>query len=164
MAGVKLTKHDTFLPRSDFMQLVYACCSPARPGLTDQADLLVPPPTIWKPEPLWTGKQVIPAFWQPVLSTLVTSSISIPWLIKSCCSFGSLQMKQQPMEVLAMRRCDRAEKDSGTYASLALMLVGHHDGAGTLHERDASADGESRCQGAREALEQGRHCREEAQG
>ena len=59
MAGVKLTKHDTFMPRSDFMQLVYACCSPARPGLTDQADLLVPPPTIWKPEPLWTGKQVI---------------------------------------------------------------------------------------------------------
>ena len=58
MAGVKLTKHNTFLPRSDFMQLVYACCSPARPGLTDAADLLVPPPAIWKPEPLWTGKQV----------------------------------------------------------------------------------------------------------
>lgn len=60
MAGVKLTKHDTFMPRSDFMQLVYACCSPARPGLTDQADLLVPPPAVWKPEPLWTGKQVRP--------------------------------------------------------------------------------------------------------
>ena len=58
MAGVKLTKHDTFLRRADFMQLVYACCSPARPGLTDAADLRVPPPAIWKPEPLWTGKQV----------------------------------------------------------------------------------------------------------
>ena len=58
MAGVKLTKHDTFLRRVDFMQLVYACCSPARPGLTDAADLRVPPPAIWKPEPLWTGKQV----------------------------------------------------------------------------------------------------------
>ena len=59
VAGVKLTKRDTFMARSEFMQLVYACCSPARPGLTDQADLLVPPPTIWKPEPLWTGKQVL---------------------------------------------------------------------------------------------------------
>lgn len=54
-----MTKHDTFLPRSEFMQLVYACCSPARPGLTDPADLLVPPPTIWKPEAFWTGKQVL---------------------------------------------------------------------------------------------------------
>lgn len=58
MAGVKLTKRDTFLTRSDFMQLVYACCSPARPGLKDAGDLQVPLPTIWKPQPLWTGKQV----------------------------------------------------------------------------------------------------------
>ncbi|CAL8467924.1 g7462 [Coccomyxa elongata] len=59
VAGVKLTKRDTFLTRSDFMQLVYACCSPARPGLKDTVDLQVPPPAIWKPQPLWTGKQVI---------------------------------------------------------------------------------------------------------
>ncbi|KAK9909518.1 hypothetical protein WJX75_003467 [Coccomyxa subellipsoidea] len=59
VAGVKLTKRDTFLTRSDFMQLVYACCSPARPGLKDAGDLQVPLPTIWKPQPLWTGKQVI---------------------------------------------------------------------------------------------------------
>ena len=63
MAGVKLTKHDTFLRRADFMQLVYACCSPARPGLTDATDLRVPPPAIWKPEPLWTGKQVQQVPW-----------------------------------------------------------------------------------------------------
>ncbi len=58
VAGVKLTKRDTFLTRSDFMQLVYACCSPARPGLKDTVDLQVPAPAIWKPQPLWTGKQV----------------------------------------------------------------------------------------------------------
>ena len=69
MAGVKLTKHDTFLRRADFMQLVYACCSPARPGLTDAADLRVPPPAIWKPEPLWTGKQVQQVPCNNLLST-----------------------------------------------------------------------------------------------
>jgi hypothetical protein len=58
VAGVKLTKRDTFLTRPEFMQLVYACCSPVRPGLKDAADLQVPPPAIWKPQPLWTGKQV----------------------------------------------------------------------------------------------------------
>ena len=58
MAGVLLTKRDTFLARADFMQLVYAACSPARPGLTDQADIACPPPAVLKPRPLWTGKQV----------------------------------------------------------------------------------------------------------
>lgn len=58
MAGVKLTKRDTFMGRAEFMQLVYAACSPARPGLTDLADLAIPSPTVWKPRQLWTGKQV----------------------------------------------------------------------------------------------------------
>ena len=58
VAGVKLTKRDTFMERAEFMQLVYAACSPARPGLIDAADLAVPPPTVWKPRQLWTGKQV----------------------------------------------------------------------------------------------------------
>ena len=58
VAGVKLTKRDTFMGRAEFMQLVYAACSPARPGLTDLADLALPPPTVWKPRQLWTGKQV----------------------------------------------------------------------------------------------------------
>ena len=57
VAGVRLTKRDTFLRRSEFMQLVYAACSPARPGLTDQADIACPPPAILKPHALWTGKQ-----------------------------------------------------------------------------------------------------------
>lgn len=78
MAGVKLTKHDTFMARSEFMQLVYACCSPARPGLTDQADLLVPPPTIWKPEPLWTGKQVLTSSSLLLVVMLVFATCELP--------------------------------------------------------------------------------------
>jgi DNA-directed RNA polymerase I subunit RPA1 len=57
VAGVRLTKRDTFLSRAEFMQLVYAACAPPRPGLTDRADLAIPPPAILKPQPLWTGKQ-----------------------------------------------------------------------------------------------------------
>ena len=78
MAGVKLTKHDTFMARSEFMQLVYACCSPARPGQTDQADLLVPPPTIWKPEPLWTGKQVLTPSSLLLVVMLVLATRELP--------------------------------------------------------------------------------------
>ena len=40
------------------MQLVYSACSPTRPGLLDAANHLILPPTILKPEPLYTGKQV----------------------------------------------------------------------------------------------------------
>lgn len=52
-----MTKRDTFLSKADYMQLVYAACSPTRPGLTDAADHVLMPPTILKPEPLYTGKQ-----------------------------------------------------------------------------------------------------------
>lgn len=53
-----MTKRDTFLSKADYMQLVYAACSPTRPGLTDACDHVLLPPTILKPEPLYTGKQV----------------------------------------------------------------------------------------------------------
>ena len=58
MSGVWLTKRDTFLTKAEYMQLVYSACSPTRPGLTDAANHLILPPTILKPEPLYTGKQV----------------------------------------------------------------------------------------------------------
>ena len=58
MAGVLLTKRDTFLCRADFMQLVYSAVCPTRPGFVDSSPIDLPPPAILKPEPLWTGKQV----------------------------------------------------------------------------------------------------------
>ena len=58
VSGVWLTKRDTFLTKADDMQLVYSACSPTRPGLLDAANHLILPPTILKPEPLYTGKQV----------------------------------------------------------------------------------------------------------
>eukprot|EP00891_Asterochloris_glomerata_P002926 jgi/Astpho2/2926/e_gw1.00050.63.1_t len=61
VAGTLLTKRDTFLSRGDFMQLVYAACTPARPGMKDPCNLPCPLPALLKPEPLYTGKQVVSA-------------------------------------------------------------------------------------------------------
>lgn len=55
-----MTKRDTFLTKAEYMQLVYAACSPTRPGLLDAADHVILPPTILKPQLLYTGKQVSP--------------------------------------------------------------------------------------------------------
>lgn len=63
MAGVLLTKRDTFLTRAQYTQLLYAACCSSRPGADAAAavgSLRAPPPAIWRPQPLYTGKQVGP--------------------------------------------------------------------------------------------------------
>jgi len=63
IAGVKLTKRDTFLTREQYQQLVFVACS--RPagirGSNECENMQIEmlPPTIWKPVQLWTGKQVV---------------------------------------------------------------------------------------------------------
>ncbi|CAK4067593.1 unnamed protein product [Aphanomyces euteiches] len=55
-SGVKLTQRDTFLTKEMYMQLVYsawACLD------MERGEIETLPPTIWKPVPLWTGKQVM---------------------------------------------------------------------------------------------------------
>ena len=44
--------------RAQFTQIVYAACSPSRPGMTDGFAFWLPPPAVLKPQHLWTGKQV----------------------------------------------------------------------------------------------------------
>ncbi len=57
VAGTLLTARGTFLTRPEATQLLYACCSPTRPGLVDERNLGLPPPAMRKPRLLWTGKQ-----------------------------------------------------------------------------------------------------------
>lgn len=58
-AGVWLTSKDTFFNRETYQQLVYGCIRP-EDGHTNGANrILTVPPTVFKPEQLWTGKQVI---------------------------------------------------------------------------------------------------------
>ncbi|URE17427.1 DNA-directed RNA polymerase [Musa troglodytarum] len=73
VSAVLLTKMDTFLTREEYHQLLYASCVPPtsysqRNGSGQKVSVswsdyeIQPlPPAIWKPTPLWTGKQVITA-------------------------------------------------------------------------------------------------------
>lgn len=69
VSAALLTKKDTFLRYGEFMQLCYTSgVSTAgngfngKPGkkveVASEDDWLCPTPAIWKPGPLWTGKQV----------------------------------------------------------------------------------------------------------
>ncbi|KAJ2617132.1 hypothetical protein H4S08_000456 [Coemansia sp. RSA 1365] len=57
--GVILTKRDTLLTRSEYQELVYWALRPeSQPQLPDGKVQLLPP-AIFKPKPMWTGKQVV---------------------------------------------------------------------------------------------------------
>lgn len=55
VAGVWMTSRDAFFSREEYYQLLYGAL---RPEDTQQR-LRTYPPTIWKPKPLWTGKQIV---------------------------------------------------------------------------------------------------------
>ncbi|CAD1810725.1 RNA polymerase Rpb1, domain 5 family protein [Candida parapsilosis] len=57
-AGVWLTSKDSFFTRETYQQLIYGCIRP-EDGHTTRSRLVTLPPAIFKPEMLWTGKQVI---------------------------------------------------------------------------------------------------------
>ncbi|EGV63759.1 DNA-directed RNA polymerase subunit [Yamadazyma tenuis] len=57
-AGVWLTSKDTFFTRETYQQLIYGCIRPEDGHIT-MTRIRTLPPTIFKPEPLWTGKQII---------------------------------------------------------------------------------------------------------
>lgn len=72
IGAVRLTKRDTFLDREEFSALAAVACviesrslSPTTFGQTtlstfQEQPVVLPPPAILKPRPLWTGKQVRP--------------------------------------------------------------------------------------------------------
>lgn len=58
-AGVWLTSKDSFFTREIYQQLIYGCIRP-EDGHTNGANrIFTVPPAILKPQPMWTGKQVI---------------------------------------------------------------------------------------------------------
>jgi DNA-directed RNA polymerase beta' subunit len=60
VAGVWMTSQDSFFAREEYFQLLYGAL---RPEDDDEygGRLKTLPPTIWRPEPLWTGKQIVSA-------------------------------------------------------------------------------------------------------
>mmetsp|Transcript_32891 Transcript_32891/g.37873 ORF Transcript_32891/g.37873 Transcript_32891/m.37873 type:complete len:1758 (-) Transcript_32891:11-5284(-) len=61
VAGVKLTKRDTFLQKWEYQQLLFAALAslPRLELIRSDARIELAPPAIIKPKALWTGKQVI---------------------------------------------------------------------------------------------------------
>jgi DNA-directed RNA polymerase I subunit RPA1 len=57
-AGVWLTNKDTFFTREKYQELIYSCIRP-EDGHSSSSKIITLPPTIFKPVPLWTGKQII---------------------------------------------------------------------------------------------------------
>lgn len=56
--GVYISNRDTMFDRGDYMQLLYAALRPEN-GHCASGRIETVPPAIYKPKPLWTGKQVI---------------------------------------------------------------------------------------------------------
>lgn len=61
IAGVKLTKRDTFLEKWEYQQLLFAALAslPRLELIRSDSNIELMPPAIIRPKPLWTGKQVI---------------------------------------------------------------------------------------------------------
>ena len=57
-AGVWLTNKDSFFTREVYQQLIYGCIRP-EDGHTTKNRIITVPPAVFKPQPLWTGKQII---------------------------------------------------------------------------------------------------------
>ncbi|OVA12173.1 RNA polymerase [Macleaya cordata] len=82
ISAVLLTKKDTFLTRDEYNYLLYSSgvsaavrgsfiCKSGRKVsvVTSEDEIQDIPPAIWKPEPLWTGKQVITAILNHITQT-----------------------------------------------------------------------------------------------
>lgn len=68
VAGVWLTNKDTFFTREQYQQLIYGALRP-EDDYTGEGTVKTLPPAVWKPQPLWTGKQVV----RPLLPVLLSS-------------------------------------------------------------------------------------------
>lgn len=59
IAGTWMTNKDTFFSRQDYYQLIYGALRPEKAGYLNSSRIHTVPPAIWKPKPMWTGKQII---------------------------------------------------------------------------------------------------------
>lgn len=57
VAGVWMTSQNAFFTREEYFQLLYGALRPEDDPSGSR--LVTLPPTIWKPRPLWTGKQIV---------------------------------------------------------------------------------------------------------
>jgi DNA-directed RNA polymerase I subunit RPA1 len=58
VAGVWMTSQDAFFTREEYFQLLYGALRP-EDEVDERSRLSTLPPAIWRPIPLWTGKQIV---------------------------------------------------------------------------------------------------------
>lgn len=58
VSGVWLTNKDTFFTREQYYQLIYGALRP-EDDYSGEGTVKTVPPAIWKPKPMWTGKQIV---------------------------------------------------------------------------------------------------------
>lgn len=58
VAGLWMTNKATFFTREEYQQLIYGALRP-EDDYFGGGRVLTLPPAIWKPKPLWTGKQIV---------------------------------------------------------------------------------------------------------
>ncbi|KAH8094813.1 beta and beta-prime subunits of DNA dependent RNA-polymerase [Cristinia sonorae] len=68
VAGVWMTAQDSFFTREEYNQLLYGALRPEDES-HNGGRLITLPPTIWKPKPLWTGKQIISTVMRNITPT-----------------------------------------------------------------------------------------------
>jgi len=61
VAGLWMTAKSSFFTREEYHQLLYGSLRP-EDGTFTKPRLLTVPPAIFKPKPLWTGKQIVSVF------------------------------------------------------------------------------------------------------
>lgn len=68
VSGVWMTNKDTFFSREDYYQIIYGALRPEN-DYTGGGQVLTVSPAIWKPRPLWTGKQIISTILKNITPT-----------------------------------------------------------------------------------------------
>lgn len=71
VAGVWMTSKNVFFSREEYFQLLYGALQPEGENIPNNS-IRTLPPTIWKPMPVWTGKQIVGRL--PLLLTAIDCS------------------------------------------------------------------------------------------
>ncbi|ONL97766.1 DNA-directed RNA polymerase I subunit 1 isoform X1 [Zea mays] len=139
VGAVLLTKPDTLLSREEYSQLVFGSCVPSSncgshhpakvSAIEDYDTLELVHPAIWKPRPLWTGKQVI--------TTILNH------LTKGCPPFTVEQKGKIPKEYLKEDPSAQKEKEDPSARKEAHSAKkGKREDPSAQKEKDSSVNKE----------------------
>ncbi|XP_076632809.1 RNA polymerase I subunit RpI1 [Colletes latitarsis] len=108
ISGVRLTTRGMFFSREDYMQLVYAALS------TIQENIILVPPSIIKPIPLWSGKQII--------STVIINIIPLNQARINLTSSAKINVKEWQVTKARRWKCGTEFSDPKTMSEAEVII------------------------------------------